>query len=82
MEAGDFNRRGKEKFRSLRYHRECLLGLWRAISPREFKAYGVVAFNSRQPSADKDRYGMICNAYVSSLLYFKDIAKHRSKNRW
>jgi hypothetical protein len=41
--------------------------------PREFKAYGVVAFNSLPTDADKDRYGMICNAYVSSLLYFKDV---------
>jgi hypothetical protein len=41
--------------------------------PTEFKAYGVVAFNSLSTDADKDRYSMICNAYVSSLLSFKNV---------
>jgi hypothetical protein len=32
-----------------------------------------VAFKNRFTAADKDRYDMICDAYVSSLAYFKDV---------
>lgn len=41
--------------------------------PREFRAYGIVAFNSLPTGPDKNRYAMICDAYVSALLYFKDV---------
>jgi hypothetical protein len=41
--------------------------------PKQFKAYGIVAFKTRPTPADRDRYDMICDAYVSSLPYYKDV---------
>jgi hypothetical protein len=41
--------------------------------PRQFKAYGIVAFKTRPTSSDRDRYDMICDAYKSSLPYYKDV---------
>ncbi|MGV7219044.1 hypothetical protein [Bradyrhizobium sp. UFLA05-112] len=41
--------------------------------PSQFKAYGIVAFKTGPTGADKDRYDMICDAYVSSLPYYKDV---------
>ena len=36
--------------------------------PKDFKAYGIVAFKARPTPADLGRYEMICNAYVAGLL--------------
>jgi hypothetical protein len=41
--------------------------------PKDFKAYGIVAFKNRRTESDNSRYTMICNAYVSALLYYKDV---------
>jgi hypothetical protein len=41
--------------------------------PKDFKAYGIVAFKNRRTEADNSRYNLICNAYVSALLYYKDV---------
>jgi hypothetical protein len=41
--------------------------------PSQFKAYGIVAFKTGPTAADKDRYDMICDAYVSSLPFYKDV---------
>jgi hypothetical protein len=41
--------------------------------PKQFKAYGIVAFNARPTREDKARYEMICDAYVSGLLHYTDV---------
>lgn len=41
--------------------------------PDQFKAYGIVAFNTRPTGDDKARYDMMCQAYVSRLLYYQDV---------
>lgn len=41
--------------------------------PRDFKAYGIVAFPSLATKADESRYQMICDAYVATLLYFGEL---------
>lgn len=41
--------------------------------PKQFKAYGIVAFKTRPTPADRGRYDMICDAYVSSLPFYKDV---------
>jgi hypothetical protein len=41
--------------------------------PRQFKAYGIMAFDSLPAAGDKARYDMICDAYVSSLLHYKQV---------
>jgi hypothetical protein len=42
--------------------------------PKQFRAYGIVAFKTRPTPADRDRYDMVCDAYVSSLAYYKDVS--------
>jgi Small metal-binding protein len=41
--------------------------------PKQFKAYGIVAFNAGPTAADKSRYEMICDAYVTSLLHYTKV---------
>jgi hypothetical protein len=41
--------------------------------PRNFKAYGIIAFNSLPVGEDRVRYTMICEAYVSSLVHFTQV---------
>src|SRR6476646_873748 len=41
--------------------------------PKDFKAYGIVAFHTRPTGDDKSRFEIICNAYVSALLYYRDV---------
>jgi hypothetical protein len=41
--------------------------------PRQFKAYGIMVFNTLATARDKARYDMICDAYVSSLLHYKQV---------
>lgn len=41
--------------------------------PKQFKAYGIVAFNTLPTSADRPRYDMICDAYVSGLLHYTSV---------
>jgi hypothetical protein len=41
--------------------------------PKRFRAYGIVAFKSRLTSANKDRYNLICEAYVSAISYYGDV---------
>jgi hypothetical protein len=41
--------------------------------PRQFKAYGIVAFKTRPTGADKARYEMICDAYVAGLLHYTSV---------
>lgn len=39
----------------------------RSYPPREFGAYAIVAFKSRADANDRDRYIMICRAYMSAV---------------
>jgi hypothetical protein len=41
--------------------------------PSRFAAYGIVAFTSRAMSDDLPRYHMICNAYITSLLSYREV---------
>ena len=41
--------------------------------PKDFKAYGIVAFDSLSSRDDKARYDLICDAYVSSLQHFTEV---------
>lgn len=41
--------------------------------PREFSAYGVLAFKRRASSFDRDRHLMICEAYLSALPHETEI---------
>jgi hypothetical protein len=41
--------------------------------PAEFAAYGIVAFPVRATKEDLQRYNMICEAYASSLLFYKEV---------
>lgn len=41
--------------------------------PKEFAAYGIVAFKSLATSDDRQRYEMFCRAYVSSITFYKDL---------
>jgi hypothetical protein len=41
--------------------------------PRQFKAYGIVAFKTRPTAADRSRYDAICDAYVSGLLHYTSV---------
>lgn len=41
--------------------------------PRQFKAYGIVAFKTRPTAVDRPRYDMICDAYVSGLLHYTSV---------
>jgi hypothetical protein len=40
--------------------------------PQEYKAYGIVAFPSRNTADDKPRFEMICDAYRQSLLHITE----------
>lgn len=41
--------------------------------PREFAAYGILAFPARASSHDRDRHLMICEAYVNSIRSHKKL---------
>jgi hypothetical protein len=41
--------------------------------PREFKAYGILAFNSGPTQSDKSRYDMFCDAYTKSLVHYTTV---------
>ena len=41
--------------------------------PKQFKAYGIIAFNALYTHAERARYDMICEAYISSLLHFTKV---------
>ena len=41
--------------------------------PKQFKAYGIVAFKALYTHAERARYDMICEAYLSSLLHFTKV---------
>lgn len=41
--------------------------------PRNFAAYGIVAFRSRPSVHDRDRYVMICHAYISTLPHASEL---------
>ena len=47
--------------------------------PREFAAYGILAFPSRPSPADRDRYLMICNEYVAVLPDTRELSLPRAK---
>jgi hypothetical protein len=42
--------------------------------PRQFAAYGIVAFTSRAMPDDLSRHQMICNAYIASLPSLKEVS--------
>ena len=41
--------------------------------PAEFAAYGILAFKSEASSYDRNRYVMICEAYISSIRQFDQL---------
>ena len=41
--------------------------------PRQFRAYAIVAFKNRPIGKDKERYSMICGAYVANLLHYTEV---------
>jgi chemotaxis protein MotB len=41
--------------------------------PRQFAAYGIIAFTSRAMPDDRLRDEMFCNAYIASLPFFKEV---------
>lgn len=47
--------------------------------PKEFAAYGILAFRSRSSSYDRDRHLMICNAYVTTLPHGSELKVASSK---
>ena len=47
--------------------------------PREFAAYGILAFRSRPSSYNRDRYSMICEAYATALPHASELAVPRGK---
>jgi len=47
--------------------------------PRQFKAYGIVAFPARPSPDDAPRYKFFCDAYVSALPHYTDVRAPLSK---
>jgi hypothetical protein len=47
--------------------------------PREFAAYGILAFRSRPSPHDRGRYLMFCNAYIASLPHAFELEVPRDK---
>lgn len=43
--------------------------------PHEFSAYGILAFKRRASSFDRDRYLMICEAYLGALPHTAEIGR-------
>lgn len=42
--------------------------------PATFAAYGIVAFTSLAAPAERERYEMMCQAYVTTLLHYSQVA--------
>ena len=47
--------------------------------PKEFAAYGILAFRSRSSAYDRDRHLMICNAYVATISHASELAVPRAE---
>jgi len=41
--------------------------------PRQFKAYGILAFVTRPTEDNKDRFNMICDAYRETLPHYREV---------
>jgi hypothetical protein len=47
--------------------------------PKEFAAYGILAFRSRPSPYDRERHLMFCNAYVATLSHADELEVPRSE---
>lgn len=47
--------------------------------PKDFAAYGILAFRARPSSYNHDRYMMICEAYATALPHASELALPRAK---